>query len=193
MDEKTLIKGLRAGTPKVVRTFVDQYQQLVLRTARGFVRNTEDARDITQDVFVDLLSNLHRFKGQSSLSTWIYRITVNRSLNFIRRAKKRTHLSIGNSAKLDESIDRTAQLTDPAQKSPVELLVQQDRARILHQALESLPANQRIAITLFEYDDLTYKDIAEIMKVTVSAVESLIFRARRNLYKQLFHCYKKSC
>jgi len=73
MDEKTLINRLRAGDPKVVQNFVDQYQQLVLRTARGFVRNTEDARDITQDVFVDFLSNLHRFKGQSSLSTWIYR------------------------------------------------------------------------------------------------------------------------
>jgi len=120
-------------------------------------------------------------------------ITVNRSLNFIRRAKKRTYLTIGSSVKQDESIDLGEQLTDPTQKSPVDLLEQQDRARILHQALESLPGNQRIAITLSEYEDLPYKEIAKVMKVTVSAVESLIFRARRNLQKQLYECYKKTC
>jgi RNA polymerase sigma-70 factor (ECF subfamily) len=193
MTDKTLIEELRAGNATALRDFVDRYQPLILQTARGFVRNSEDARDITQDVFLDVMTNLNRFRGQSGLSTWIYRITINRSLNFIRSQKNRSAL-VG--MKSDESgaiHDPAIHLSDPTQKNPVELLEQQDRSRILHAALESLPKNQRIAITLAEYDDLSYLEISEVMNVTVSSVESLIFRARKNLQKKLWNCYKKSC
>lgn len=193
MTEKTLIEELRAGNTAALRDFVDRYQPLILQTARGFVRNSEDARDIAQDVFLDIMTNLDRFRGQSGLSTWIYRITVNRSLNFIRSQKRRLPISGMQTAESGTIHDPAIHLSDPTQKNPVELLEQQDRSRILHAALESLPKNQRIAITLAEYDDLSYQQIAEVMNVTVSSVESLIFRARKNLQKKLWDCYKKSC
>jgi RNA polymerase sigma-70 factor (ECF subfamily) len=193
MNEPDLINLLHAGNPAAIRSLVDQYQPLVLRTARGFVRNTEDARDITQEVFIDILTNLHRFRAQSGLSTWIYRIAVNRSLNFLRSSKRRQGRLVHSDDFPDGSIDGIANLSDHKQKGPAELLEQKERSGILHDAIQSLPERQQVAFTLAEYDDLTYKEIAEIMKLSLSSVESLLFRARQNLQKKLWVCYKKSC
>jgi RNA polymerase sigma-70 factor (ECF subfamily) len=189
MEGNELLEKLRKKDPNAIRLLVDQHQSMVLRTARGFVRNTEDARDITQDVFIDVITNLHRFRGQSALSTWIYRITVNRSLNFLRKNKWKENLSTGdpNDEKGNGPVLHSADLS---QKNPAELLELDDRSRILHQALGTLPEKQRIALTLAEFDELSYKEIAEVMQLTVSSVESLIFRAKRNLQKRLWKCYK---
>lgn len=192
MNEQEVLNLLLAGDPAAIRSLVDQYQPLVLRTARGFVRNTEDARDIAQEVFIDILANLHRFKAQSGLSTWIYRITVNRSLNYLRSNKRRK-------GRLAYSDDNSAgehgvamNFHDPGQKNPAELLEQKERSKILHDAIQSLPEKQQVAFNLAEYDDLSYKEIAEIMHLSISSIESLLFRARRNLQKKLWACYKKS-
>jgi RNA polymerase sigma-70 factor, ECF subfamily len=184
-----VIDKLRSGDPLALRQMIEQYQPMVLRTAKGFVKNTEDARDVTQEVFIDIITHINKFSGKSSLSTWIYRITVNRSLNFLRNNKKRKNHTSGE--RQDENgTDPVMQLTDPTQKSPQELLEQQDRARSLHKALNSLPEKQQIAFTLAEYDDLSYKEIAEVMQTSVSSVESLIFRARRKLQEKLWKEYR---
>ncbi len=193
MDENNLIEMLRAGDPASTRYLVDHYQPLVLKTARGFVRNTEDARDIAQDVFIDVITNLHRFRGQSGLSTWIYRITVNRSLNYIRSKKRRNDPIQSDTLNSESHPSMVHNLSDPSEKNPGEILEHQDRSRILHAALESLPEKQRTALVLAEFDDLSYKEISEVMELSLSSVESLIFRAKKNLQKKLWHCYKKSC
>lgn len=191
MNEQEVLNLLLAGDPKAIRSLVDQFQPLVLRTARGFVRNPEDARDIAQEVFIDIITNLPRFRAQSGLSTWIYRITVNRSLNYLRSNKRRQgRFSYSNDDESDNS--GTNNLSDPTQKNPAEILEQKERSGILHDAIRSLPEKQQVAFTLAEYDDLTYKEIAEIMQLSISSVESLLFRARKNLQKKLWACYKKS-
>lgn len=192
MDEKTLIERIRNGEESAVRILVDQYQSRILRTARGFVRNDEDARDITQEVFIDIIRNIHRFRSQSGLATWIYRITVNRSLNHLRSSKKRAQtVSIDRPDEPDSGFG-TRDLPDQGRFNPAEQMEQSDRSRILHAALESLPAKQRTAFVLLEYDDLSYKEIAEVMQASISSVESLLFRARKNLQKKLWNCYKKN-
>ncbi len=193
MNEQEVLNLLLAGDPAAIRSLVDQYQPLVIRTARGFVRNTEDARDIAQEVFIDILTNLHRFKAQSGLSTWIYRITVNRSLNHLRSSKRRQGRISYSDDHDDSGRSETMNLRDPGQKNPAELLEQKERSKILHDAIQSLPEKQQVAFTLAEYDDLSYKEIAEIMSLSISSVESLLFRARKNLQKKLWACYKKSC
>ncbi len=193
MNENELVRNLLAKDPAAIRILVDRYQPLVLKTARHFVRNTEDARDIAQDVFIDIITNLGRFRGQSVLSTWIYRITVNRSLNYLRSIKRRPHPVRLDDQEVLTTAAREKHLSDPGVKNPAELLEQQDRARILHSAIDSLPQKQQIAFKLAEFDDLSYKEIAEVMKVTIASVESLLFRARQNLQKKLWHCYKNSC
>ena len=191
MNEREILNLLLAGDPKAIRALVDQFQPLVLRTSRGFVRNPEDARDIAQEVFIDILTNLSRFRAQSGLSTWIYRITVNRSLNFLRSNKNRQS-RLNYSREDDEGgYSGTLNLSDPHQKNPAELLEQKEKAKALHDAIDSLPEKQRIAFTLVEYDDLSYKEIADIMQLSVSSVESLLFRARKNLQKKLWQCYRR--
>ncbi len=193
MSEQEVLDLLRAGNPAAIRSLVDQYQPLVLRTARGFVRDTEDARDIAQEVFIDILTNLHRFRAKSGLSTWIYRITVNRSLNYLRSRKRRQGRIVGTEEESAGGRGGIMNLSDAGQKSPAELLEQKEKSRILHEAVDSLPEKQRVAFTLAEYDDLSYKEIAEIMQLSISSVESLLFRARKNLQQKLWMCYKKSC
>lgn len=191
MTEQEVLKLVLSGDPRAIRSLVDQYQPMVLRTARGFVRNTDDARDIAQEVFIDIITNLHRFREQAGLATWIYRITVNRSLNYLRKNKRRmqNHNHIANPA--ENGQDAILNLSDRHQKDPAQLLEQKEKARVLHDAIESLPDNQKIAFTLSEYEDLSYKEISEVMQVSLSSVESLLFRARKNLQKKLWHCYKK--
>lgn len=191
MNEQETINLLLAGDSSAIRSFVDRYQPLVLRTARGFTGNTEDARDLTQDVFIDILSNLHRFRAQSGLSTWIYRITVNRSLNYLRSNQRRKRHLFYTDDYQDEGKAESMNFSDPGQKSPSELLEQKERSRTLHQAVRSLPEKQQVAFTLAEYDDLSYKEIAEVMQLSISSVESLLFRARKNLQKKLWRCYRK--
>jgi RNA polymerase sigma-70 factor, ECF subfamily len=192
MNEQEVLNLLLAGDPAAIRSLVDQYQPLVLKTARGFVRNTEDARDIAQEVFIDILTHLNRFKAQSGLSTWIYRITVNRSLNYLRSNKRRLGRLSYSDGYTAGDLGVTMNLSDPAQKNPSELLEQKERSKILHDAISSLPEKQQVAFTLAEYDDLSYKEIAEIMQLSLSSVESLLFRARKNLQRKLWACYKAS-
>ena len=193
MNEREVLDLLLAGNPAAIRSLVDQYQPLVLRTARGFVRNDEDARDIAQEVFIDILTNLHRFKAQSGLSTWIYRITVNRSLNYLRSNKRRQSRLSYSDDQEGGGMAETRYISDSTQKNPAEILEQKEKSRILHDAIQSLPEKQQVAFTLAEFDDLSYKEIGEVMHLSVSSIESLLFRARKNLQKKLWTCYKKSC
>lgn len=192
MDDQQLIEQIRNGEEPAIRILVDRYQSRILRTARGFVRNDEDARDITQEVLIDVIRNIHKFRFQSGLNTWIYRITVNQSLNYLRNNKKRS-----NTISIDQSDENTPgavtrNLPDQGQLDPGEHMEQSDRSRTLHAAIESIPEKQRTAFVLYEYDDLSYKEISEVMNVSIPSVESLLFRARKNLQKKLWHCYKKT-
>jgi len=181
MDNPDLVQRVKEGDHTAFRILVETYQQMVLSTAFGFVGNNEDANDITQEVFLEIFRSIHSFREQSALSTWIYRITVTRSLNHIRREKRFT----GHSRAEDIPVSTETQLDNPDKH-----LESNDRKKILHQALGCLPKNQQIAFTLHNYEDLPYKEIASIMNRSVSSVESLIFRARRNLQKKLWNWYK---
>jgi RNA polymerase sigma-70 factor (ECF subfamily) len=184
MDDQEVLRLLRKKDQKAIRFLVDRFQPMVLRTARGFVRNDGDARDIAQDVFLKVISHIDHFQGKSSLSTWIYRITINLSLNHIRQ-NSRTFPSRRIGSQPSDTSDIPAAIPDISQKNPLELMEQRELSGILHQALDSLPERQRIAFTLCEFDDLSYKEIADILQSSLSSVESLIFRARRTLQKKL--------
>jgi len=183
MDNPDLVQRVKRGDQKAFRELVETYQQLVVSTALGFVVNKEDADDITQEVFLEVFRSIHSFREQSALSTWIYRITITRSLNHIRREKRFK----GYLSDKDIPANIEAQLNNPDKR-----LESTDRKRILHQALGSLPKNQKIAFTLHNYEDLSYIEIASIMNRSVSSVEALIFRARQNLQKRLWIWYKNS-
>lgn len=192
MSESEIIQKLQDGDEQAFQQLVEKYQQLVVNTCFGLVHNTEDAEDIAQDVFIEVFRSVGKFRAGSKLSTWLYRIAVNRSLNFIRD-NKRQKMARSFQDFFTGGKDIQEKFMPGKTASPDDEFENNERAAILHKAIDSLPENQRIAFTLNKYDDLSYKQIAEVMESSVSSVESLIHRAKMNLQKKLYACYKKNC
>ena len=192
MSEAEIIQKLQERDEQAFRQLIENHRQLVVNTCFGLVHNLEDAEDIAQDVFIEVFRSVHKFRADSKISTWLYRIAVNRSLNFIRDNKRR---------KLAQSIEeifspgkeKSGNFSPEKVSAPDTEIENSERAAILHKAIDSLPQNQRVAFTLNKYEDLSYKEIAAVMETSVSSVESLIHRAKKNLQKKLYVCYKKKC
>ena len=191
MIGKELLEQVVSGDQNAFRLLVDKYQILVFNTCLGFVGNRQSAEDLSQDVFIEMHRSISKFRGDSRLSTWLYRIAVNKSLNYIRDNKK--HMMVRSIERFfygekEEKLD----VEDQMFGTPDAPLEQQQHARYLSKAIQSLPENQQIAFNLNKFEDLSYKQIAEVMDVSLSTVESLIHRAKKNLQKRLASYYKEN-
>lgn len=189
MNDLELIEKLKGGDDEAFRLVVGKYQKLVLNCSYKFLRNKEAAEDITQEVFLEVFESIHSFRGESRLSTWIYRITVAKSLNYLKSLKRKKRFAVIVS--LFEKEEAEERILASASNGPDELLENQDRARILQWALNKLPENQRIAFTLSRYREMSYEEISLIMATSIPSVESLLHRAKSNLKKLLYAYYKK--
>lgn len=192
MSDTEIIDQLKQGNEAAFRKLVDHYQKLVVNTCFGMVHNHEDAEDIAQDVFVEVYRSVEHFRADAKLSTWLYRIAVNRSLNHIRDNKKHKWFQSFEN-EVEAKNRQLTQLESSKADQPGFELENKQRAVILHEAINSLPENQKVAFTLSKYEELSYQEISEVMDMSVSSVESLLFRAKKNLQKKLHKCYKKSC
>lgn len=192
MTEAEIIEKLRNGSEAAFRHLVENYQQRVINVCFGMLHNMEDAEDVAQEVFIEVHRSIQKFRADAKISTWLYRIAVNRSLNFIRDNKKRKWF------KSFDDVVKTKNAELPKMREnhyddPEHELEKQQRANLLHEAINSLSDNQKTAFSLNKYDDLSYQEISEVMNLSVSSVESLIHRAKMNLQKKLHTCYKKKC
>jgi RNA polymerase sigma-70 factor, ECF subfamily len=187
--EEDIINGLLAGDARYYKLMVDEYQLPVVNTCLGILHNRHDAEDIAQDVFIEIFLSVRNFRSDSRLSTWIYRIAINKSINFQR--KKNRQKWITSLEDLFSGRNET-QLPSPADNHASAEIEQMQLSQNLHAAIDSLPDNQRIAFVLNKYDELSYKEISDVMNITVSSVESLIHRAKVNLQKKLMNCYEKN-
>jgi len=155
------------------------------------VPNKEDAEDIAQEVFLEVFKGIRKFKGNSKLSSWIYRITVNKSLEFIRKKNTKKRFAFFQALKGDEMpLDKTSYFTEF--KHPGILLENKEDSERLYVAINRLPDDQKIAFTLSKIQGLTYKEISEITEKSISSIESLLFRAKKNLQKDLYNFYKSN-
>ena len=188
MDDKALVSEIIKGNQKAFRALYDKYAQMVFTTAIGFVKDTGFAQDIMQEVFVDVLSSIKKFKGESKLSTWLYRIAINKSLNYLR--DNRNYLTLIKSSTSNDSYSVLTESRTEEQASPLKKIEHEEMAKVLHSAINNLPEKQRIAFVLCKYNDMSYTEIAETMQLSVSSVESLLFRARKGLQKSLVKFYK---
>jgi len=193
MEDRELVQRIIENNDHAAFSLlVDKYQKLVLNTCRGFVYSYADAEDLSQDVYVELFESLPNFRNESKLSTWIYRIAVNKSLNFIRKRKRESFFRgitsvLGAQEKEPWIQQEIAGISSEADHS----LKNKELHLAIKRAINSLPKNQRIAFVLNKYQDLSYKEVAEVMDISLSSVESLIFRAKGNLQKLLSDFYKK--
>jgi len=184
MPDSEIIELILQGDREKFRILVDQYQQMVFRTCMGFLHHKEDAEDLTQEVFIRAYQSLSRFKGDAAFSTWLYRIAVNASLNKVRKSSKNLILQHLDKLFGGEEV-KEVPLPASDTEDPENILIQKEHVEWVRKALDSLPENQRTAIVLSKYDDLSQKEIASIMNTTEGAVESLLQRAKKNLREKL--------
>ena len=190
MEEKELVENIRNGDASAFRNLVDEYQVKVLNVSYRFVNNREDTEDIAQEVFIEVHRSIEGFRGDSKLSTWIYRITVSKSLDFLRMKSRKKRF--GKMKYLNGEEETEEQIPASNTVNPEKELENQDRIRVLMNAIGTLSENQRVAFTLSKIDELSYKEIAEVLGSTISSVESLIHRAKVNLRNKLYNFYKKN-
>jgi len=189
MADKELSQRLKDGDPEAFKELVDLYKSKVINTCYRFLNNREEAEDVTQDVFVEVYQSISSFREEARLSTWIYRIAVTKSLDNIRKMNRKKRLN--NLKSFFRQAQQIEHIPAPSDTRPDKRLETQERSRILQKAIESLVENQKIAITLSQYEGFSNREIADIMDTTLSSVESLMHRAKKNLKKRLYSYYER--
>lgn len=169
-----------------MRGFMEQYQERVYNTALSFVKNASDAEELAQDVFLTVWDSISGFKGESSLSTWVYRITVTKSLDLIRSRRAGKRFAFFSSLTNDKNEIKHHPVN---WAHPGILQENKEKAVYLFNAIDQLPENQKVAFTLSKLEQLSQKEIAEVMQIKEGAVESLLQRAKQNLRKYLEDIY----
>ena len=189
VKNSALHKSGMASKEESFRSLVAEHQEMVINTCYRFVFNREDAEDLAQDVFIEVYRSLEQFREEARLSTWIYRIAVTKSLDHLRRLKRKKRFS---SLKRVIGIeDPSSDIPDPFSENPAAAFAETEDARVLQEALGTLPDSQKTAFLLSKQEGFSNQEIADILKTSVSAVESLVHRAKRNLHDKLYGYYKQ--
>ena len=184
MEETELIERLKRGDSIAFRTFYDIYKDMIFNICYRMLNKKEDAEDATQDIFIKVFNTIQKFRSDSKLSTWLYRIAVNYNLNYERRKKITTWLS------LDFLVGKEEYFLDNSKTRPDIKLEKNESEAIVQQAIHPLPTRQRTAIILQRYEGLSYKGIADVMKTSSSAVESLLHHVKENVTGKLLPLLK---
>jgi RNA polymerase sigma factor (sigma-70 family) len=187
-DERDLIERLAAGDERAFKSLFDLYKSKVYNTVSGFLTNENDAEDITQEVFIQVFKSIKHFKEKSQLSTWIYRITVTKCLDVIRKKKAKRRFAFITD--LFEKEEKESKESFVNYEHPGVETDKKELSAILFKEIDNLPENQRIAFILNKVEQLSYREISGIMDTSVPAVESLISRAKANLKKRLEKYYR---
>ena len=187
MIETDLITLLKQKDRVAFKSIVETWQNTVYNTAVGILQNAEDAEDVTQEVFIRVFESVSSFKGESKFSTWVYRITVSKAMDHIRKKKRKKRFAFiqGLYGKNDEPV-----IDPPDFFHPGISMENKENAAVLFKAMEQLPPNQKTAFVLNKVEGLSYLEIGEVMKITDSAVDALLHRAKTNLKKILEDYYK---
>jgi RNA polymerase sigma-70 factor (ECF subfamily) len=187
LHQELLAQIARGHEPALAKMYA-VFSSRVFNTALGYLQDTSEAEEVTQDVFVKIFQSAARFEGKSAISTWIYRITVNQSLD--RLAHRNRQKRFGNMISLFRSESSEPPIDIPHFDHPGVVLEQKEKARTLFKAIESLPEQQKTAFILSFLEELPRQKVAEIMQVSLKAVESLLQRGKGNLRLRLEDFYE---
>jgi RNA polymerase sigma-70 factor (ECF subfamily) len=179
--EAERIRRAADGDVNAFSSLVEEHRPRVLRTAYGIVGSTQEAEEIAQEVFIKVWRSLPGYNRIGAFSSWLYRITVNASIDRIRRRREETSLD-DRSEGTTPLVDR---LSEKRSEIPEEVVVRQDSNRIIREAIEELSPNARATLILREYEQLSYREIAEALDIPIGTVMSRLNYARRALRKKL--------
>jgi RNA polymerase sigma factor (sigma-70 family) len=183
LDDEALVSRTQHGDTSAFDVLVGRYKERLYATVYHMTGNHDDANDLVQDTFVKAFNSLHGFRGRSSFYTWIYRIAVNRTINFLKRRKNRNQYSLDD---VDSGIhtdpDFVELMSHVTPRREVGLKELQQR---LNEALQKLSQSHRAVVTMHDIQGMTHADIAKVMKCSEGTVRSRLFYARQQLQSLL--------
>ncbi|HYE34121.1 RNA polymerase sigma factor RpoE [Methylocaldum sp.] len=186
IDDRELVRRVQQGDRSAFDRLVRKYQAKLLQLIGRYIKDPHESWDVSQEAFIKAYLALPRFRGDSAFYTWLYRIAINTAKNHLAMRLRRPsedELDIDEA----EQFESAVRLKD--QETPEGLVLTEELARTIQQALDKLPGELRTAIHLREFDGLSYDEIAQVMQCPVGTVRSRIFRAREFLDKQIEHLH----
>ncbi len=177
-----LIQAFQKGDDSVFEPLIKRYQERLFNTVLGLIGNHHEAEDLFQDVLVKIYKKLGDFRGDSRFFTWLYRISVNTTWDYLRKKRRRPTFSL--EAALEEKRISTMKLKskNPSPRREADV---QERIGLFKQVLAQLKPNHQVVLQLKEVEGYSYQEIADILKCSIGTVESRLFRARAQLRKNL--------
>ena len=179
VNDDDFLKRLSKGDNLAFKKLFEDYKEKVLQICFRFILNQEDAEEVMQDVFLEVHRSVSSFRGESSFSTWLFRIATTKSLDEIKRQNRKKRIQLIKKSLGLDSLFNTAS----ENPTPDTLIETKENIRMIKKALDSLPEQQRIAITLSKIEGASNSMVAEIMGITTVAADSLIYRAKKNIAK----------
>jgi RNA polymerase sigma-70 factor, ECF subfamily len=187
LNERELISLLKKKDRDAFKIIVETWQGMVYNTALGMLQNAEDAEDTSQEVFIQVYESIASFKEESKFSTWVYRITVSKALDHLRKKKTKKRFAFIQSL---YGKNNGIMIEPPDFFHPGVSIENKENAVALFKAIEKLPSNQKTAFVLSKMEGLNYLEISEVMNVSDAAVDALLQRAKKNLQTTLKEYYE---
>ena len=182
-DEASLVKRARQGDLGAYDELVRRYQERIYSTVYHMTANHEDANDLAQEAFIKAFQALKSFKGGSSFYTWVYRIAVNKTINFLKQRKNKAHMSLDDlDFNAEHDPDLVALISEKTPRREINLAELHEK---LNEAMLKLSEPHRLVVTLHDVQGLSHEEIAEIMECNIGTVRSRLFYARQQLQAYL--------
>lgn len=180
--DKDLVLRVQQGDKSAFDLLVIKYQHRIIHLVNRYVKDPSEAQDVAQDAFIKAYRALGDFRGDSAFYTWLYRIAINTAKNYLL-SRSRRHSDYEIDVQDAEQFESSPQLRDV--ETPENLLMNEQIIKVIKSAIEKLPEEMRIAITLREFEGMSYEEIAEAMDCPIGTVRSRIFRAREAIDEKL--------
>ena len=190
MNKKTdqeIVRGILQSNENAFRELIEKYESFVVNTCYKVLRSKEDAEDVAQEVFLKVFQCICELRQTENLSFWLYRISLNKSINYRQKTGANR-----KSMPIDSLDSDSKKYIEKSLEDPHFHLEQKEKRQILEQAIRQLPVRQQEAFFLSKYENKSYKEISELLDVSFSAVESLLFRANTNLRKLLLKYFENN-
>lgn len=182
-EEGALVKRARQGDLGAYDELVRRYQERIYSTVYHMTSNHEDANDLAQEAFIKAFQALKSFKGGSSFYTWVYRIAVNKTINFLKQRKNKAHMSLDDlDFNAEHDPDLVALISEKTPRREINLAELHEK---LNSAMQKLSEPHRLVVTLHDVQGLSHEEIAQIMECNVGTVRSRLFYARQQLQAYL--------
>ena len=182
-EDQLLVKRAQGGSLEAYDELIRRYQERIYATIYHMTANHEDANDLAQETFIKAYQALKSFKGDSSFFTWVYRIAVNKTINFLKQRKNKTHMSLNDlDFNAEHDPDLVALVSEKTPRREVNLIELQEK---LNDAMQKLSEIHRLVVTLHDVQGLSHEDISKIMGCNTGTVRSRLFYARQQLQAYL--------